>query len=77
MKIIVTETQYNLLKELSSNSSGVEEFLEMVKNNDGLLKHLGFRSMKSLKEYITDGHFKDFDDLRKEAKDFMKKQDKK
>ena len=77
MRIIVTETQYGLLKELSSKSTGVEEFLDMVEKTDGLLKHLGFRNMKSLKEFITDGNFKDFDDLRKETKEFMKKQNKK
>ena len=51
----------------------VEEFLEKVKSTKGLLKHLGFKNMKSLQDYITDGNFKEFDELRKDAKDFEKK----
>lgn len=73
MKIIITESQYIFLNELSSNSTGVKEFLEMVKSTRGMLKHLGFKTMKSLEDYITDGNFKDFDELRKEAADFQKK----
>lgn len=73
MKFIITESQYKLLNELSKNSTGVEEFLEKVKSTKGLLKHLGFKNMKSLQDYITDGNFKEFDELRKDAKDFEKK----
>ena len=73
MKIIITESQHKLLNELSPSSTGVEEFLKMVESTKGMLKHLGFKSMKSLEEYISDGNFKEFDELRKEAKDFEKK----
>lgn len=77
MKIIVTETQYNLIKELSSNSNGVKEFLEMVKSTKGLLKHLGFKNMKSLEEFIRDGHINDLYELKRDAEKFTKESDKK
>ena len=77
MKIIVTETQYNLLKELSSNSNGVQEFLEMVRSTKGLLKHLGFKNMKSLEEFIRDGHIDDLYELKRDAAKFNKESDKK
>ena len=73
MKIIVTETQYNRLNELSSKSNGVEEFIEMVKSTKGLLKHLGFKNMKALEDFITDNGIKDFYELKKDAADFKKK----
>ena len=77
MKIIVTEIQYNLLKELSSNSNGVQEFLEMVKSTKGLLKYLGFRNMKSLEDFIRDGHINDLYELKRDAKKFNKESDEK
>jgi hypothetical protein len=73
MKIIVTESQYNRLNELSSKSNGVEEFIEMVKSTKGLLKHLGFKNMKALEDFITDNGIKDFYELKKDAADFKKK----
>jgi hypothetical protein len=73
MRIIITESQYRLLNELSPSSTGVEEFLEMVKSTKGMLKELGFKTLKSLEEYITDGGFKEFDELRKDAEKYNKK----
>jgi hypothetical protein len=73
MKIIVTEAQYKRLNELSSKSNGVEEFIEMVKSTKGLLKHLGFKNMKALEDFITDNGIKDFYELKKDAADFKKK----
>ena len=73
MKVIITEAQYNRLNELSSKSNGVEEFIEMVKSTKGLLKHLGFKNMKALQDFITDNGIKDFYELKKDAADFKKK----
>jgi hypothetical protein len=81
MKLIITENQYvNLkknLQELSPKSSGVKEFLKLVKDTPGLLRHLKFTSHKALEEYILDAYIKDFDELRDEADEFFKKKQKK
>jgi len=74
MEYIVTEAQLGkLLKELSPKSSGVNEFVEKVKETEGLLKFLGFGSIRALKEYISDGDYDDFEELKKEAITFEKK----
>lgn len=70
MKIIITESQLKTLQELSPKSTGIEEFIIKVKETPGLLKHLGFSSMKSLHDYLQDGDYEDFDELRKDAKKF-------
>jgi len=77
MKIIITETQYIRINELSSKSNGVEEFIEMVKSTKGLLKHLGFKNMKALEDFITDNGIKDFYALKKDAADFKKESEEK
>jgi hypothetical protein len=59
--------------ELSPNSSGVQDFLDMVKSTPGMLKHLGFKSFKSLEEYILDGSIEDLYELKSDAKKFDKK----
>lgn len=74
MRIIITEKQKGkLVMELSSKSSGVKEFLEMVKQTPGLLKFLKFNSHKSLEDYILDANYKEFQELKKEAKEFENK----
>ena len=65
-----------LIFELSPKSTGVKEFIEDVEKNKELLKHLGFTSIKSLKDYIESADFDDFDELRKDAKKFFKKNSK-
>lgn len=71
MKIKITEGQKKkLVLELSKNSAGVKEFIEKVKNTPGLLKHLGFNTHKSLEDYILDGSYKDFQELKKESDTF-------
>ena len=78
MKIRITEQQYkSLITELSPKSSGVKEFLKLVKDTTGLLRHLGFSSHKALEEYVLDGYIKDFDELRNEADEFLNKKSKK
>ena len=59
--------------ELSPNSNGVQDFLNMVKSTPGMLKHLGFKSFKLLEEYILDGSIEDLYELKSDAKKFDKK----
>jgi hypothetical protein len=81
MNLIINETQYKELKkklnELAPESSGVQDFLKLVKDTPGLLNHLGFSSHKALKEFVIDNYIKDFDELRGEADEFLKKKTKK
>ena len=73
MIIRITENQkVKLLTELSPKSSGVQEFIEMVKSTPGLLKFLGFNSHKSLQEYIYDSSQKEFEELKNDADKFEK-----
>lgn len=71
MKLLINEIQSKIIKELSSRSSGVGEFIELVENSDGLLKYLGFTSLKSLKDFIRDGDNDDLDELKKESEVFF------
>jgi hypothetical protein len=74
MEYIVTEAQLGkLLKELSPKSSGVNEFIVKVKETEGLLKFLGFKNIKSLRDYIIDGDYDDFEELKKDANSFEQK----
>jgi len=73
MKFVITESQYKILKELSPKSVGVNEFIDEVEGTPGLLKFLGFKSIKSLRDYIQDGDYDDFDELKKELKKFKEK----
>lgn len=87
MRVILTEKQIkNLLgkflsenktevKELSKNSVGVQEFISHVKGTKGLLNHLGFDYMDDLEEFIYSNGYKDFDELKKDAKKFKPKKD--
>jgi hypothetical protein len=62
-----------LIYELSPKSNGVKEFIQKVKDTPGLLKHLKFKTHKSLEEYITDGDYDDMTELKKDAEKFFKK----
>jgi hypothetical protein len=89
MKIFVTERQLkNLISknlkeqqkpisELMVKSKIVQEFVDLVKDTPGLLKHLKFDSYKRLEEFIEENGIEDFDVLRKEARDFIEKKEKK
>lgn len=74
MKLRISETQLNkLLLELSPKSEGVKDFITRVKETPGLLKHLGFRTFKSLEDYISDGDYQDFEELKSDEEKFLKK----
>ena len=62
-----------LIYELSPKSTGVQEFIQKVKDTPGLLKFLHFKTYKSLEEYITDGNYNDMVELKKDAEKFFKK----
>jgi hypothetical protein len=66
-------TEQFQINELSDGSSGVQEFLEDVKDTPGLLKHLGFNRFKSLEVYIREGGYEDFEELKSDAKKFHDK----
>ena len=65
-----------LISELSTNSSGVVEFLEFVESYPEVLTHLKFDSMKDLKDYVADANISEFDELRNEAKHFVQRREK-
>ena len=69
------ETEQKQINELSDESSGVKDFIEDVKNTPGLLKHLGFKKIKSLEVYIREGGYEDFQELKSDAKKFHNKKD--
>jgi hypothetical protein len=85
MKLIITERQLkNLIakklyenkksiSELMVKSEIVKEFIKLVKDTPGLLKHLKFDSYKRLEEYIEDNNIQELNELRKEAKEFIEK----
>lgn len=74
MRVRITEAQKNrLLNELSSKSAGVKEFLDLVKETPGLLKHLGFSKHKNLEEYVLEATYKEFQELKKEADVYVNK----
>lgn len=72
MKYVISEIQYKLLLELAPHSAGVREFLDMVKNTPGMLKHLQFRKFSDLEEYVSEASYKDFNELKSEADSFKK-----
>ena len=80
MKFIISENQFEKLNkslnELSPKSSGVEDFFDEIKKNKGSVKHLGFNSFKSLEDFVLDGTQKEFEELKKEMKDFLKNKEK-
>jgi len=60
-----------LIFELSPQSSGVKEFIELVNSYPELLGHMNFERMKDLKDFLSDASYKDFEELRKEADFFI------
>lgn len=65
------------LNEMSPHSTGIQEFIQSVKEVPGLLQHLGFPKLKSLEEYLEEANVNDFYELKKEVEEFFKKQKKK
>lgn len=65
-----------LLFELSPQSAGVSEFLELIDSLPELLKHLKFHSRKELLDYIESADYGEFDELRNEVEYFIKRRKK-
>jgi len=65
-----------LLFELSPQSAGVTEFLELIDSLPELLKHLKFHSRKELLDYIEEASYGEFDELRNEVEYFLKRRKK-
>lgn len=65
-----------LIYELAPHSSGVQEFITLVKDKPELLKHLHFRNMNDLLEYIDNADYEDFTELRDEVNHFIERRQK-
>ena len=66
----------NLIFELSPQSSGVQEFLVIVKKYPELLQHMGFKSVNRLEEYIDDASYEEFSQLQDEIEYFFNRRKK-
>lgn len=60
-----------IIYELSPQSTGVEDFLETVKDFPELIKHLGFGSFEHLESFVIENGYDEFNDLRKEIQFFF------
>ena len=65
-----------LIYELAPHSSGVQEFIALVKDKPELLKHLHFKIMDDLLEYIDNADYEDFTELRDEVNHFIERRQK-
>lgn len=54
------------------SSECVNELLAKIKNTSGLIKHLGFKSLKAVEDYICDNGYDDFKEIRNEVDDYIK-----
>lgn len=59
------------LDEIGLHSSGVESFLEKIKENPEYIDKLGFNSLSDIKKYIHNNGITDWEELRSELKDLM------
>lgn len=72
MEYLINERQLDkLLNELSPKSSGVSDFLKKIEETPGALNHLNFKTMKSLKDFISDGDYDDFQELKNDLEKFL------
>lgn len=65
-----------LIYELAPHSSGVQEFIAQVKEKPELLKHMKFKTMDDLIEYIDHASYEDFSELRDELNHFINRRKK-
>ena len=65
-----------LIFELSPDSTGVREFLEQVKELPELLKHLHFKDMDELEEYVYQAGYEEFNELKDEVNYFIQRRKK-
>lgn len=60
-----------LIYELAPYSSGVQEFIAQVQEKPELLKHIQFRNMDDLLDYIDQATYEEFSQLRDEVNHFI------
>lgn len=60
-----------LIYELAPHSSGVQEFIAQVQEKPELLKHIQFRNMDDLLDYIDQATYEEFSQLRDEVNHFI------
>lgn len=65
-----------LIFELTSETSGVEEFLNFVKNRPEIIRHLQFNSYEDLEYYVLDATYEDFIELDDEVIEFYERKKK-
>jgi hypothetical protein len=65
-----------LIYELSPQSSGVKEFIAQVQEIPELLKHMHFRNMEDLLEYLDNAGYEDFIELKDEVNHFINRRKK-
>jgi len=66
----------NLIYELSPQSEGVQELIQMVIEFPELLKHMGFPTQKDFEEFLSDSSYEEFAQLRKEVEHFFNRRKK-
>ena len=65
-----------LIYELAPHSNGVQELIVQVKNIPELLKHMHFKSINELEQYIEEANYEDFIELRDEVNKFIQRRKK-
>ena len=65
-----------LIYELAPHSSGVQEFIAKVQEKPELLKHMNFRKMDDLLDYIDNANYEEFSQLRDEVNHFINRRKK-
>ena len=65
-----------LIYELAPQSSGVQEFIAQVQEKPELLKHMNFRNIEDLLDYIDNANYEEFSQLRDEVNHFINRRKK-
>lgn len=60
-----------ILSELSPESAGVKELIDLVKDYPEVLTHLKFPNLKTFKEFLSDADYNEFSDVRSDAEYFV------
>ena len=66
----------NLIYELSPQSEGVQELIQVVNEFPELLKHMGFPKQRDFEEFVGDASYEEFSELRKEVEHFFNRRKK-
>ena len=66
----------NLIYELSPQSEGVHELIQIVVEFPELLKHMGFPKQNDFEEFVSDASYEEFSQLRKEVEHFFNRRKK-